>query len=369
MHSELYEVTATDAGFVLGVWALSCSLFLYWSWGLTGETGKRKQCPSKTKRIVQEESNERGRSQPTLSLSSADNLILSRKKRRFRRRKRKQNLNASVAVENNVPVTPRDFRPTYRASSDNQLPTSRRRSYCCQELDLESQKGQPHVQAILQNHEHDWKTIAAALVYLHKHNALERIARTVLKTIQHMQDLAAVPGRGYTNYMGYSLPNDYSETELRDIVLDQHKDMTSDEFEWVHREFVKSRGYPPTPYGFSELYEKSTETSKLRKRFDKLREKNGETEKRLEIEQQKLKEVQKENNLLKSRVIHLECSVARALCKICLVNEVAVLYQPCDHAVVCRSCHERSMAGKSKRARTCNICNFHIKTTKSLILA
>lgn len=95
MHSELYEVTATDAGFVLGVWALSCSLFLYWSWGLTGESGKRKQCPSKTKRIVQEESNERGRSQPTLSLSSADNLILSRKKRRFRRRKRKQNLNAS----------------------------------------------------------------------------------------------------------------------------------------------------------------------------------------------------------------------------------------------------------------------------------
>lgn len=57
-----------------------------------------------------------------------------------------------------------------------------------------------------------------------------------------MQDLAAVPGRGYKNYMGYSLPNDYSETELRDIVLDQHKDMTSDEFEWVHREFVKSRG-------------------------------------------------------------------------------------------------------------------------------
>lgn len=160
-------------------------------------------------------------------------------------------------------------------------------------------------------------------------------------------------------------------------------------------------GYPPTPYGFSELYEKSTETcnykfyydyqilpgilqwswsklfftfwllfvAKLRKRFDKLREKNGETEKRLEIEQQKLKEVRKENNLLKSRVIHLECSVARALCKICLVNEVAVLYQPCDHAVVCRSCHERSMAGKSKRARTCNICNFHIKTTKNLILA
>lgn len=76
----------------------------------------------------------------------------------------------TVAVESNVPVTPRDFRPTYRASSDNQLSTSRRRSYCCQELDLESQKGQPHVQAILQNHDHDWKTIAAALVYLHKHS-------------------------------------------------------------------------------------------------------------------------------------------------------------------------------------------------------
>lgn len=57
-----------------------------------------------------------------------------------------------------------------------------------------------------------------------------------------MQDLAAVPGRGYTKYMGYSLPNDYSETELRDIVLDRHGDMTIGEFKWVHREFVKSHG-------------------------------------------------------------------------------------------------------------------------------
>lgn len=72
----------------------------------------------------------------------------------------------TVAVENNVPVTPQDFRP--RASSDNQLSTSRRRSYCCQELDLESQKDQPHVKAILQDH--DWNTIATALVYLHKHS-------------------------------------------------------------------------------------------------------------------------------------------------------------------------------------------------------
>lgn len=73
----------------------------------------------------------------------------------------------TVAVENNVPVTPQDFRP--RASSDNQPSTSRRRrSYCCQELDLESQKDQPHVKAILQDH--DWNTIATALVYLHKHS-------------------------------------------------------------------------------------------------------------------------------------------------------------------------------------------------------
>lgn len=74
----------------------------------------------------------------------------------------------TVAVESNVPVTLQDFRT--RASSDNQLSTSRRRSYCCQELDLESQKGQPHVQAILQNHDHDWNTIADALAYLHKHS-------------------------------------------------------------------------------------------------------------------------------------------------------------------------------------------------------
>lgn len=72
----------------------------------------------------------------------------------------------TVAVESNVPVTLQDFRT--RASSDNQLSTSRRRSYCCQELDLESQKDQPHVKAILQDH--DWNTIATALVYLHKHS-------------------------------------------------------------------------------------------------------------------------------------------------------------------------------------------------------
>lgn len=73
-----------------------------------------------------------------------------------------------VAVECNVPVTPQDFQPV--ASDDNQFSTSRKGSYCCQELDMESQKGQPHVQAVLQNNEHDWKTISAALAYLHKHS-------------------------------------------------------------------------------------------------------------------------------------------------------------------------------------------------------
>lgn len=366
MLSELYEVTATAAGFTLGVWVLSCSLFKYWSWDYKENLDTIKQCPSNTTRIAQEENDERGRSQLTLSFSSADDQ-LSRKKGRFRRRKRKQNLNASVAVESNVPVTLQDFRT--RASSDNQLSTSRRRSYCCQELDLESQKGQPHVQAILQNHEHDWNTIADALAYLHKHNVRERNAWTVLKAIQHLQDLVDVTGRGYTQYKGYSLPNDYSETELRNIVLDHHGDMTSDEFEWVHREFVKSHGYSPTPYEFSKLYEKSIETPKFRKRFDKLRKKRDEIERHLENARQKLKEMQKENNLLKSQVAHLDSLVLRALCKICLVSEVAVLYQPCEHAVFCWSCHERSMAGKSKRARTCNICNCPIKTTKNLILA
>lgn len=94
MHSELYEVTATAAGFTLGVWVLSCSLFRYWLRDFSGETGTRKQCPSNIKRIVQEENYESGRSQPTPSLSSADDL-LSRKKRRIRRRKRKRYLNAS----------------------------------------------------------------------------------------------------------------------------------------------------------------------------------------------------------------------------------------------------------------------------------
>lgn len=94
MHSELYEVNATAAGFTLVVWVLSCSLFRYWLRDFSGETGTRKQCPSNIKRIVQEENYESGRSQPTPSLSSADDL-LSRKKRRIRRRKRKRNLNAS----------------------------------------------------------------------------------------------------------------------------------------------------------------------------------------------------------------------------------------------------------------------------------
>lgn len=92
MHLKLDEVTATVT---LGVWVLSCSLFLYWSRDYKENPDTTKQCPSNTNRIVQEESNERGRSQPTLSLSSAEDQ-LSRKKRRFKRlRKRKQNLNAS----------------------------------------------------------------------------------------------------------------------------------------------------------------------------------------------------------------------------------------------------------------------------------
>lgn len=57
-----------------------------------------------------------------------------------------------------------------------------------------------------------------------------------------MQDLVKVPGRGYTEYMGYKIPNDYSQTELWDIVLVQCGDMTRVEFEWVHREFVQSHG-------------------------------------------------------------------------------------------------------------------------------
>lgn len=109
--------------------------------------------------------------------------------------------------------------------------------------------------------------------------------------------------------------------------------------------------------------------AKFRKRFDKLRKKRDEIERHLENARQKLKEMQKENNLLKSQVAHLDSLVLRALCKICLVSEVAVLFQPCEHAVFCWSCHERSMAGNSKRARTCNICNCPIKTTKNLILA
>lgn len=57
-----------------------------------------------------------------------------------------------------------------------------------------------------------------------------------------MQNLVKVPGRGYTEYMGYKIPNDYSQTELWDIVLDLYRDMTCVEFEWVHREFVQSHG-------------------------------------------------------------------------------------------------------------------------------
>lgn len=57
-----------------------------------------------------------------------------------------------------------------------------------------------------------------------------------------MQDLVKVPVRGYTEYMGYKIPNDYCQTELWDIVLVQYGDMKRVEFEWVHREFVQSHG-------------------------------------------------------------------------------------------------------------------------------
>lgn len=54
-----------------------------------------------------------------------------------------------------------------------------------------------------------------------------------------MQDLAEVPGRGFTEHMGFNIPNDYIETELRDTVFDLHDDLTSDEFIWVNKEFLR----------------------------------------------------------------------------------------------------------------------------------
>ncbi|XP_052688530.1 uncharacterized protein LOC128167064 [Crassostrea angulata] len=280
---------------------------------------------------------------------------VARKRRQLSRRRTNKNFHVLVGYSLD---TSSDFQ--HEISSSNEFSISRRRSYCCQELDLESQKDQPYVQAILQYH--DWNTIAVALVYLHKHNALVRDAKTVLRAIQHMQDLAEVPGRGFTEHMGFNIPNDYIETELRDTVFDLHDDLTSDEFIWVNKEFLRKHCYPPTPCEFSRIYEKCIETAKLRKRFDKLWRKYKNLQECLNEKEQILEE-------RRERISELENLVPRAFCKICMIAEVSVVYQPCEHAVVCRSCHERVMASKTRRARTCHICNCQIKNTKNFILA
>lgn len=56
----------------------------------------------------------------------------------------------------------------YEISSSNEFLISRRRSYCCQELDLEFQKDQLYVKVIFQDY--DWNIIVIVFVYLYKYS-------------------------------------------------------------------------------------------------------------------------------------------------------------------------------------------------------
>lgn len=100
----------------------------------------------------------------------------------------------------------------------------------------------------------------------------------------------------------------------------------------------------------------------MRKLHTKLREQNDEVWK----EKSKL---QKENGELQLKIAQLEMLASRAFCKICHENEVAVLYLPCEHAVICRVCYQSWMEGKSKKERVCQICRYPVKNSKNIILA
>lgn len=100
----------------------------------------------------------------------------------------------------------------------------------------------------------------------------------------------------------------------------------------------------------------------MRKLQTKLRRENDELQKEIRKKQKKIGE-------LELKGAQLELSASRAFCKICSQNEVAVVFLPCEHAVICRSCYERCMVGKSKKERACHICQNSIKNIKNFILA
>ena len=100
----------------------------------------------------------------------------------------------------------------------------------------------------------------------------------------------------------------------------------------------------------------------MRKLHTKLRRENDELQKEIRKKQKKIGE-------LELKGAQLELSASRAFCKICTQKEVAVVFLPCEHAVICRSCYERCMVGKSKKERVCQICRYPVKNSKNIILA
>lgn len=95
--------------------------------------------------------------------------------------------------------------------------------------------------------------------------------------------------------------------------------------------------------------------TELRERYDEVRKEES--------------KMQKEFGELQLKVARLEMLASRSFCKICHENEVAVLYLPCEHAVICTACYQRWMAGKSKKERVCQICRYPVKNSKNMILA
>lgn len=189
-----------------------------------------------------------------------------------------------------------------------------------------------------------------------------------MKALDHIKDLMERPGRKMERYLGHNIPVDYTETELWEIVSFHHGDMKEEEFLWVYQEFRRENGFPPTVTEFCLLYEKSIQTAKMKKIHTKLRKKYEKSQECIGNLRKELEKKQQENVDLKLKLSQLELLKTRSLCKICLQNEISVLFLPCGHAVSCRTCFN-DVTARLKRKQMCPICTSQVKTTKYLYLA
>nr|XP_022313747.1 uncharacterized protein LOC111118521 [Crassostrea virginica] len=344
-------------------------VLLFIQWHRTTVNEHHKPNPSKTRNvptIAQPVDRTSGRSKFTPSTFPEDQSFNKRGKPRRRKNNRsRQQLNQTLDRPTEFTDTTEARLKNFQALpvDDSSFQMVTKKKALCLELNFELEKEKPYIQAIFQDEpKTQEKHVKRALVYLQKYGVLPDIARVVLKAMDHIEELFAKTKREILSYQGYRIPKDYTEDEIKSIVYDLHEDMTPEEFVWVNQEFKAKHGYPPTPNEFSDLYEKCIKTGKMRELHTELRERYDEVRK----EESKM---QKEFGELQLKVARLEMLASRSFCKICHENEVAVLYLPCEHAVICTACYQRWMEGKSKKERVCQICRYPVKNSKNMILA